>query len=879
MPSPQVLTKLLTVWFAVFLAAASVFGQAGPPGATVSDFLAVDAQPGLVYAATSAGVFRSDDSGDTWAAMRDGLPRLPVVALSGSPAQLFAALDGGGVFRSRDGGVWELTSDGIGDLQVLSVANDPQRPNVLFAGTRADGVFFSDNSADGWIRAGTGLIAGAYLDLAIDPNNSDLVYAASAAGAFFESVDGGLIWQAAAAGPAAFRKIRFDPNDSNIVYCTTSQGMIRRLAAGQPFEQVAGAGALSYFDIEFDATDSMVLYAASEDLGMLISRDGGATYAQISNGLPLAFPFSLQALPGEPARVLMGAGGSGVYLTSDQGANWVASLTGLDGANVLSLAIDPQTPTTLYAGMDGGRMFKSLDGGDSWFDSGNGFRHTSPRVLEIDPTNPQVLYVGSTSPTNPNDGALSRSVDGGANWGAVQVGFGVQSLAVHPSDGRTVWVGTPGNRFLLTTGLFRSRDRADSFDAFLDDRFVLAGQSVAQIAIDPSNGRNIYVAAESFGSWLFLASDNEAEDFQQGGAAPAILALEVDPTDGRRVFIGSAGFGILLTEDRGENVVISNGGFPSDTFIAQAFAIDPSSGAVYAATSFGVARSDDHGRTWNSTNTGLDGRTVQRLVADPRSSGVVYASVVAGGVWKTVNAGASWEPTAARTQISSRGIVNAASFEGGGVAPGQIVSIFGVRIGPRDGVSPGFDPATGRLPTTFAGVTVFFNGVPAPLFFVRSDQINCQVPFEVAGAQVVEIRVEFDGQVSSRVELPVRESDPGLFGAVLNQDSSVNSNANRARPSQLVVLFANGQGLMNQPLLTGAPSPSVLPLPSPLLDVSVEVDGRPADIAFVGLTPGLVGLLQINIRLPPDLETGAVTVKLTIGERTIEAVGLVQIQR
>ena len=67
--------------------------------------------------------------------------------------------------------------------------------------------------------------------------------------------------------------------------------------------------------------------------------------------------------------------------------------------------------------------------------------------------------------------------------------------------------------------------------------------------------------------------------------------------------------------------------------------------------------------------------------------------------------------------VNEGGIVDAADFVGGGVAPGEIVSIFGTNLGPAEGVQPGFDQ-TGKLPTSVADVTVFFNDIPAPLFFL-----------------------------------------------------------------------------------------------------------------------------------------------------------------
>jgi len=77
-------------------------------------------------------------------------------------------------------------------------------------------------------------------------------------------------------------------------------------------------------------------------------------------------------------------------------------------------------------------------------------------------------------------------------------------------------------------------------------------------------------------------------------------------------------------------------------------------------------------------------------------------------------------------------LANSASLLPGPLAPGEIFSIFGQGIGPQTAATGAFD-ATGMLSTAVSGVQVLFNGTPAPLYYVQSQQINAQVPYEVAG--------------------------------------------------------------------------------------------------------------------------------------------------
>ena len=242
-------------------------------------------------------------------------------------------------------------------------------------------------------------------------------------------------------------------------------------------------------------------------------------------------------------------------------------------------------------------------------------------------------------------------------------------------------------------------------------------------------------------------------------------------------------------------------------------------GTLYIIGSGAVFKSSNRGNFWDLAHSGMEQFLVRTLEVDPGQAGVLYAGTSAGGVFKTVNGGDLWEPAGATSRgrpfTTSAGIVGGADFTGGGIAPGEIVSIFGVNMGPTEGILTKFDAETGRLPTTVSGVTVFFGDTPAPLFFVRADQINAQVPFEVDGGANVEVRVVTEGGEGNPVSVPLVASHPGVFNAVLNQDFTFNGSGNPEAPGRFVSLFVTGQGLVQPEIATGAPAPGMLPLPAP----------------------------------------------------------------
>ena len=262
------------------------------------------------------------------------------------------------------------------------------------------------------------------------------------------------------------------------------------------------------------------------------------------------------------------------------------------------------------------------------------------------------------------------------------------------------------------------------------------------------------------------------------------------------------------------------------------------------------------GRT-SSTNLPIIIFTVQV----PSSAPLGVATLLVRGASSAAVYSAGVKMLSPAPVFSAAGVVNAASFTGNAVAPGEIISIFGTGLGPATGVAGGLD-GNGRLSAAVAGVNVTFNGVAAPLFYVSQGQINAQVPFEVTGQSNADIVVTYQSAASSAVRVPVAAARPGIF-VVLNEDLTLNGPSNPARIA--AVVFATGQGAIGPALGTGELAP-LSPLSSATQLVTATVGGRPAPVLFAGMTPTFVGLLQVNIDLRGDLPSGPnVPITITVG--------------
>jgi len=205
--------------------------------------------------------------------------------------------------------------------------------------------------------------------------------------------------------------------------------------------------------------------------------------------------------------------------------------------------------------------------------------------------------------------------------------------------------------------------------------------------------------------------------------------------------------------------------------------------------------------------------------------------------------------------LEMSGVLNGASLVSGPLAPGEIVTLIGSGIGS-------------------GGAQVLFDGNAASLLYVGSNQINGVTPYEVAGQAVTNLKITSGGQAIASLTMPVAAASPGVFtldgsgagpGAILNQDSSVNSASNPAGRGTVVTLYATGAGQTNPPGVDGQVTGTVLSVP--ILGVSVQIGGLETEILYSGAAPGLIsGVLQVNCRIPANVTAGySVPVALIVG--------------
>jgi uncharacterized protein (TIGR03437 family) len=239
-------------------------------------------------------------------------------------------------------------------------------------------------------------------------------------------------------------------------------------------------------------------------------------------------------------------------------------------------------------------------------------------------------------------------------------------------------------------------------------------------------------------------------------------------------------------------------------------------------------------------------------------------------------------------QTASKTIVSATTFQSGGVAPGEMISIFGVNLGPSGGVQA----SGGTLPTTLGGTTVKFGGVAAPLYLVSDRLVVVQAPSWLSSGDTASISLQATAGLSPTISVPVVTARPGVFtyesgstgqAKAVNQDGTLNGNGTvdgtdkPAPAGSTIAVFATGLGPTDPPVPDGKPAGSN-PTSKATLTITATVAGRPATVTYAGAAPGLAGVYQVNVIIPKETTSGAAAIVLTAGGNASQDGATIQIK-
>jgi len=270
--------------------------------------------------------------------------------------------------------------------------------------------------------------------------------------------------------------------------------------------------------------------------------------------------------------------------------------------------------------------------------------------------------------------------------------------------------------------------------------------------------------------------------------------------------------------------------------------------------------------------------TVAGLAAAVNSSNTIYVAQQYLVAQLQANGG---QPVNSPVTVSA--VVDAASESAGPISPGKIVVVYGLGLGPAQGVSnqPGSEvfstSVTEAFSTSLSGASLTFNGTAAPILYASATQITAVVPYEVTGA-TAQVVATYQAQISSAFSVPVAAAAPSLFtrnqtgagqaAAVNDLDGTLNTAANPVKIGGYISLFATGEGQTTPAGVDGQLGGTTPTHPNG--NVTVTVGGLPATVQYEGGISGEVaGIMQMNVLVPGGVAPGGyVPVVLQSGTAT-----------
>jgi photosystem II stability/assembly factor-like uncharacterized protein len=641
----------------------------------------------VFYAGTTAGCFRSQDRGQTWQPMNDGLTSPYIQALAASPRfakdrTLFAGTLGSGVMRSTNGGETWLPVEfwqGAPAVTAIALSSGYPEEGTILAGTQSDGVYRSTNGGRTWSSANFGLDDLSILALAVSPSfEEDETCFCLAGDGLYRSTNGARAWRAVTRGidSSAVQAVAVSPHfaeDGTVFVGTEDAGVFRSTDRGASWRATnEGLTNLSVNALwaspryESDHT----IYAGTAGAGVFRSKNGGTSWEHVA--AHELDELAVMALASDPSGKLLVAGlhQGGVYRSDDGGATWEAASQGLAARSMSSLLVSPvfhEDRTLFAAGIEDG-VLRSRDGGETWERSGDGL--PGPQVLSLaispkygeDKTLLAVLAEG-----------LFRSADGGSAWEQIGpegpealkdprmvaysrdtngsqlfVGLATGGAAYLSENGGGIWRELTGPykdeeiiaialspnysqdhtlllaTFSATGALRANRDRAPGArQPFRED----APQSAVTIWRSFDGGRQWAPVIEQLTSarWVTVAFPHEYRGDQEAS---------------RNGFF--AGIGTLINRPMwgGKQLWMAERvGRPSTAILS--LAISPGGvwgRTVFAGTSDGVYRSSDEGLSWHELNEGLHSRTVVSVGLSPtfNEGGDAFALTLGGVLHRLV---------------------------------------------------------------------------------------------------------------------------------------------------------------------------------------------------------------------------------------------------
>lgn len=613
----------------------------GPYGGDVTDVAVSPASPNLVFAGIAPGgagggtLYRSTDGTAHWAAVPE-LANHSVydIEFGSGGSSIYLAVDNG-VWTSSDGGTtWTQRDLGIGvNQQVLDIALDPSNASVVWAavadafGQQAANVVRSTDGGVTWTNVTPPHAAMSGTRIAVDPANSS-----HAVALFGGGFGGGEVWVT---------------TDAGATWTDRSAGL-----PGNPMRAAAYAG-------------SRILVGGgqlfgTQNVGLYASSDLGATWTKLDDASwPLAVVSSVAVDPNDVQTIVVATDGTGIHRSRDGGATWEIGIGGSGALSAQSVRFAPGSSSQLLTGASSLGVYRSTDGGEHFAAASTGISELNLFAIDTSPTDAGQLAVAFQGA---NNGGILTSADGGATWRAEPVPPTRYSNLRFSPDG-TLYAISSGPSTIAPEGLYR-RNGDGSWTSLGPDQGPLYESDLLAISFSASDPNLIFLGGADFGVagnqstvWRSIDAGQSWDKLYQGGEGDKMSDIQIVGNSQNQSLVAvydgydqqQAG-GAVRSIDGGASWEPALNGLPAFARMGRLCASAAAAGTVYMSMwdtwgSGAIYRTDDTGATW--TSTGWSGPTISDVACDPQDARVMYVAQSSGAtVARSADGGATFTPYA-----------------------------------------------------------------------------------------------------------------------------------------------------------------------------------------------------------------------------------------
>ncbi|MBM3125339.1 MAG: hypothetical protein FJZ87_09740, partial [Chloroflexi bacterium] len=326
----------------------------GYSGALVKGLAVDPLDPNHIYAGVRMAAFVSQDGGQTWQGLDNGV--LTLALDPSDPQHLLNVAGERGtlappLLESRDGGMnWKevfrlaappgVPEDQWGRMKFWEIAFAPSDPKLVYAASLNDppdmgepvddqyligaGIYRSTDGGATWSPANDSAVANlGFASIAVSPVDPQTAYAGSYGGrGIFKTTDGGASWSPVNSGLAPaysiYRALAIDPYVPETIYAGGNVGVFKTTDGGAEWRQLAAGlePGDTVTDIVIDFANPQVLYVATSRAGVFYSADGGQAFHPLTQGLDVSLGrLAVQCLDLSADGTVLYAGtfGRGVY--------------------------------------------------------------------------------------------------------------------------------------------------------------------------------------------------------------------------------------------------------------------------------------------------------------------------------------------------------------------------------------------------------------------------------------------------------------------------------------------------------------------------------------------------------------------------------------